>query len=896
MISHESSCNRTSSQVELTKSAEKNLRLESLLGELKSLFEALRNSQLGRFALFLDRLSGRNYLQDREALDSVKICTSEARPERTLPAGLDDLCIEQLESRNAQKFSDLQALYARVDTLFPAPPRVLVQWLELALSLFMFRSPVKAPLNALFRDVKDFQLASEAGFADGKNQMKGRMGMLLQVWSYFIRNPVASFRLLNWERLKRLIQVLAGAEALNSLSWIDQRFPVDTSASKRPQTFLVAEDEAPLVQLVFPCVDSPRVSIVIPVYNQYATTISCLQSVLANTADIDYEVIIADDCSSDSTITIGERAANVRVVRHKENQGFLGNCNTAVRQARGDFVLLLNNDTNPQQGWLTKLLETFDQHQGVGLVGPKLLFEDGVLQEAGGIIWRDGSGWNYGRGQSPDAPEFNYVRDVDYVSGACILLKKEVWQKIGGFDERFRPAYYEDTDLAFEIRRLGLRTVYQPASEVVHFEGVSHGNDINSGVKKQQRINQVVFRKKWSKALLADHNELGSGVFNARERHLGGKTILFIDHYVPFFDKDAGSRSTYLYVKTMLEMGYRVKFLGANFFPHKPYTEALQQLGVEVLYGERFARNWKLWLRENAKHIDVIYLHRPHITEDFITEIKSLEDCPELVYFGHDLHFLRTEREAGILQDASLKKSADDWKRRERRIFEQVDKVLYPSNVEVEAVRKLAPQTDVAQLPLYVLDEPASTEFRFQNRKDLLFVGGFTHTPNVDAVLWFAEQVLPNLLEVDPDIQLHVVGSNVPSSVHVLASKNIVVHGFVSDAELENLYRSIRVCVVPLRYGAGVKGKVLEALQSNVPLVTTPIGAEGIPEPASVMCVVEGAKEFSAQVLSLYQNERRCIEMLESRSEYIRRHFSKPIVKEAIEQYFGAAPISSDEV
>ncbi|KUJ84917.1 hypothetical protein AVO43_04575 [Microbulbifer sp. ZGT114] len=683
-----------------------------------------------------------------------------------------------------------------------------------------------------------------------------------------------------------MVQVLVGADSLNSLSWIDQRFPVDTSTSKKPETFSVTEDEAPSVQLTFPSVDSPRVSIVVPVYNQYATTISCLQAVLENTADVDYEVIIADDCSSDSTTRIADRVINARVVRHKKNQGFLGNCNAAVCQARGEFVLLLNNDTNPQQGWLTALLDTFDQHQRVGLVGPKLLFEDGLLQEAGGIIWRDGSGWNYGRGQSADAPEFNYVRDTDYISGACILFRKDVWDRIGGFDEQFRPAYYEDTDLAFEIRKLGLRTIYQPASEVVHFEGVSHGNDLNSGIKKQQRINQGVFRKKWRGELLTGNRDLGTDVFDARERYNSGTTVLFIDHYVPFYDKDAGSRSTFLYVKSMVDMGYRVKFLGANFFPHQPYTETLQQLGVEVLYGERFARNWKLWLDENGKSIDVIYLHRPHITEDFIDEIKSLENCPRLVYFGHDLHYLRTEREAAITDDNKLLKVAADWKKRETRIFDQVDIVLYPSDVEVKAVQEISPGTNVAQLPLYVLNAPDVDAFDFAARKDLLFVGGFTHTPNVDAVLWFAAEVMPQILFADPDIRLHVVGSNVPEAISNLASENIVVHGFVSDGELESLYRSVRVCVVPLRYGAGVKGKVLEAIESAVPLITTPIGAEGIPVPEQVMDIAEGAEEFASKLLGLYTDESRCVRQLAVRPGYVAKYFGAGVVRAAIEQHF----------
>ncbi|UHQ55866.1 glycosyltransferase [Microbulbifer sp. YPW16] len=876
-----------------------NIDLVARLKRLEKMFEELPTSQLGKLSLKADKLQGGKRLSPAGPVDptmlevdqedimlELEIEADELQVVELDEAPFDTEDMEALERRNEEVYLKLLEFNVRLKRLFGSNRAIFARATEAFLRLASLKSPRQGQLARLFRDYRDFKRHHPEDFARASAAGRGRFSLLLQVFRYFLRHPVSSLRLLSLARVKRLLQVLVGSQSLDSISWIDQRFPTESSVSRQPVIFPVDDVTAQSVELNFPEVKAPLVSIVIPVYNQYATTVSCLQAVLAHTDGVEYEVIVADDCSSDETRTLGDRIGNVRVVRHPENQGFLGNCNAAVRAARGDYVLLLNNDTNPQPGWLTALLGVFEQHKDAGLVGPKLLFEDGVLQEAGGIIWRDGSGWNYGRGQSPDAPEFNYVRDTDYISGACILFRKDVWDRIGGFDEQFRPAYYEDTDLAFEIRKLGLRTIYQPASEVVHFEGVSHGNDLNSGIKKQQRINQGVFRKKWRGELLAENRDLGTDVFDARERHNSGTTVLFIDHYVPFYDKDAGSRSTFLYVKSMVEMGYRVKFLGANFFPHQPYTETLQQLGVEVLYGERFARNWKLWLEENAKSIDVIYLHRPHITEDFIDEIKSLKDCPRLVYFGHDLHYLRTEREAAVTDDSKLLKVADDWKKRETRIFDQVDTVLYPSDVEVNAVQEISPGTNVAQLPLYVLDAPDVDSFDFAARKDLLFVGGFTHTPNVDAVLWFAGEVMPRILASDPDVRLHVVGSNVPEAISNLASENIVVHGFVSDGELESLYRSVRVCVVPLRYGAGVKGKVLEAIQSAVPLITTPIGAEGIPVPEQVMDIAEGAEEFANRLLGLYTDESRCLRQLAARPAYVADHFSSGVVRAAIEQHF----------
>ena len=914
--SSDSLCN-----VDLDLELENNSYLKNEIERFSNAMAEVRQSKVGRLALVLERLQNRVspfgrrfYLSeainiaplplDERVVFAKKISLAgivhgndgylSSEYARLLgdshvscDADVDEDNLRELEDTNAELYQQLLKSQAAVEESLGGLKGLCLRLIEAVWDTFQFGKSRVNYLRSLWADFKVFRQSHADDLAGFSSNRFNRLRYFTQVLRYALAHPYASLRTFSWQRLLRLARVLLGLEQLNGAAWIEQRFPLGSSMGAKPIIFPVDEKNCESFELTFPKCEKPLVSIIIPVYNQYATTFSCLQSVLAHTNEVEYEVIIADDRSSDITETISERVKHIRVARNEVNLGFLKNCNNAAKFAKGKFIVLLNNDTNPQPGWLQSLLDVFSEQKNVGLVGPKLLFEDGVLQEAGGIIWRDGSGWNFGRGQSPDAPEFNYVKDVDYVSGACVMIEKALWNELEGFDERFCPAYYEDTDLAFQIRARGLRTIFQPASSVVHFEGVSHGSDINSGIKKQQRVNQAVFRKKWKTELDSKHYGVGVDVFDARERENRLRTILFIDHYVPFYDKDAGSKSTFLYVKTMLEMGYRVKFLGANFFPHQPYTNTLQQLGVEVLYGEAYAKNWKQWLENNVGHIDVIYLHRPHITEDFIDDILTLKGCPELVYFGHDLHYLRTAREADITGETKLLKVAEEWKERECAIFDKVDTVLYPSDLEVKAVKSLKPEVKVDQLPLYVLSE-TNTSFVHAERKDLLFVGGFVHSPNVDAVKWLVQDILPSILSICPDLQLHIVGSNVPEQVEALAGEHVVVHGFLSDEALEELYKSIRVCVVPLRFGAGVKGKVLEALQAGVPLVTTPIGAEGIPEAERVMAIAESAAEFSENVATLYRNPESCEEMLRGRSQFISEYFSLKVVKSTIEKHFGA--------
>ena len=691
---------------------------------------------------------------------------------------------------------------------------------------------------------------------------------ILTMLRYTLAHPISSLRSMSPARFRRVLSVIRSTDAQDLETWVDARFP---DAAATAATRAIAElppipaDEV----LPFPESDQPKVSIVIPVYNEWVITHRCLWSILQYTEG-EYEIIIADDCSTDETANIANYVTGVTVVRQEENQRFLKNCNRAAEKARGDFLLLLNNDTTVTEGWLAPLLKLFDNSH-VGIVGPKLLFPDGKLQEAGGIIWDDASGWNYGRADDPSRPQYNYVRETDYVSGAALMIRRSLWQELGGFDEAFVPAYYEDTDLCFSARAAGFKVVYQPSSTVVHYEGMTNGTDLSGGQKQYQVVNQHRFFEKWQNELARFHYPNAEQVSRARDRSRDKRSVLIIDHYVPHYDKDAGSRSTWMYIELMLDMGWRVQLIGANFFPHQPYTEKLQQMGVEVLVGEHMARNLDRWLADNLTDIDQIFLHRPHIAEQFLPHLKKVKSCPSITFIGHDLHFLRTQREFDITGEEKLQKEADTWRQRELAVIEAVDHTFYFSDVEVDEITTLSPQTDVRTLPLYVL-EPVELARTVTKTPELLFVAGFNHPPNIDAAVWFVETVLPSLRDSIPGLRLHIAGSNPSQVVLDLASDDVIVHGYVSDEELIALYGRAACAVVPLRFGAGVKGKVLEAIRYGVPLVTTSIGAEGIPDALEVMRVADDPQGFAQAVLDELQHSPKSHD---NRESWLERHFGK---------------------
>ena len=577
------------------------------------------------------------------------------------------------------------------------------------------------------------------------------------------------------------------------------------------------------------------------------------------------------------------------ICRNETNQGFLRNCNNAAKKARGKYIMFLNNDTQVTPGWLSSLVDLIGSDPSIGMVGSKLVYPDGRLQEAGGIIWSDGSGWNYGRLDDPDKAEYNYVKDVDYISGAAILLSRKLWNQIGGFDDRFAPAYCEDSDLAFEVRKAGLRVVYQPLSKVIHFEGVSNGTDVNgTGLKRYQVENSRKLREKWAEEFKKQCVNTGNpNPFRARERSQGKPVILVVDHYVPTFDKDAGSKTTYQYLKMFLKKGYVVKFLGDNFLHEEPYSTVLQQMGVEILYGPEYQAGIWDWIMKNKDEIDFAYLNRPHIAVKYVDFLKQNTDI-KIIYYGHDLHFLREYREYELTGDIQKKRDSDYWKSIEFSLMEKAAAAYYPSYVEEEAIHAVKPELPVKAITAYVYETfLENIDMDFAKREGLLFVGGFAHPPNADAVLWFAKEVFP-LIREKLDVTFYVVGSKVTEEIRALEQpgSGIVVKGFVSEEELAALYAGSRLVVVPLRYGAGVKGKVVEAVYNGSVIVTTSIGAEGIPEAGDIMRIADEPEDFAGAVVSLYNDPDTCAAMCRKTQAYIREHFSVDAAWKVIEEDF----------
>ena len=635
---------------------------------------------------------------------------------------------------------------------------------------------------------------------------------------------------------------------------------------------------APVIETIDPAAldipysDEPAVSVIIPTYGQLEHTLRCLASIAANPPGLPIEVILIDDAWPGEDAEALSLVRGVRLLRNETNLGFLRSCNRAAAIAKGGYLYLLNNDTQVLNGWLEPMVSLFRKWPGTGAVGAKLLYPDGRLQEAGGIVWQDASGWNFGRLEDPGKPEYNYVREVDYCSAAALMVQRAVFLDLGGFDERYAPAYYEDTDLCFRLRRIGLKTLYQPAARIVHHEGVSHGRDTAVGIKSYQVANRSTFIDVWAEVLVKQHYRNGDHVFRARERAMHRKVVLVVDHYVPTPDRDAGSRAMMACLHVLLHAGFLVKFWPHNLSYSPTYTEGLQALGIEVFHGPEQAP-FDSWIRSAGREFDLILLSRPDVAEDVMPSIRRHCRAP-VVYYGHDLHFRRMRQQAEVTGDDRLLHLAKHMRERENAIWRQADLSLYLSEEEAQIASALQPDAKIGSIVPYCFDRFGEGRVAPACR-EIIFVGGFGHPPNEDAAVWFVKEILPLIRAEVPEAHLSIIGSNPTERVRALQGEGIAWFANVTDVELQAAYDRARVAVVPLRCGAGVKLKVVEALRTGVPLVTTPVGAQGLPGLFQVAAVEDDAGLFAAAVVGLLRDDARWEKASSRQVEFARERFSR---------------------
>jgi GT2 family glycosyltransferase len=616
-----------------------------------------------------------------------------------------------------------------------------------------------------------------------------------------------------------------------------------------------------------------KTSIVIPVFNKAEFTFQCLRSLIREIDFDDTEVIVVNNASTDETRELLSHLTGfVRVIHNETNRGFVDACNQGAARARGRFLVFLNNDTFVLPGWLDALVETIEANERVGAVGSMFLYPDGRIQEAGAILWSNGEAFHYGCGRSPEDRRFAFAREVDYCSGASLLVRKDLFDRLGGFDRRYAPAYYEDGDLCMGVRSLGFEVVYQPASRLVHYEGATAGTDTRSGFKRFQVVNREKFYGKWRDTLARGHRRQNPREAERAANRKWDTQVVVFDDRMPTPDRDAGSARMLSILRALAEWSHPVFVItGKRVWPE--YEKLLWKEGVETAGVLDFKR-----LMRTRKFRGAV-VSRPEVAAAFVGPIRRASPDTKIVFDMVDAHFIRLAREAEVTGDAETARKAERYRKTETRVARSSDLIWCCSSADKEEMWREAPGVPSFVIPTIHGARPRGPAF--EEREHLLFVGNFLHRPNVDGVRFFVNEVLPAVRESLAGVELMIVGDNAPSEFAGREREGVRLLGYVPD--IEPLFARARVFVAPVRFGAGVKGKIGEALAHSIPLVTTNVGAEGMFLRDGEEALIAGtAQDFAAAVVRLYTDARLWQHVSANAHAHVERNFSPRVVGEII--------------
>lgn len=614
-----------------------------------------------------------------------------------------------------------------------------------------------------------------------------------------------------------------------------------------------------MASIRFAAVEERLVSVVMVTHGNWPLVRHSLEA-LRDRTDPVYEVIVVDSASPDDTpqrLTGEVEGANV--VLSKENLGFGGGSNLGAQKARGKYVCFLNSDAMVEPGWLDPLLEVLEEDPTAGAAVPMLLNLDGSIQEAGSVI--DSVGWPlaFGSGESPDTLEHRFRREVDYGSAACVLVRRENFEAVGGFDPAYGIGYFEDVDLCFKLKERGLRTIYEPRSRVVH---ELHGSGTSAQAQQRMIANRALFYRRWNERLarrpsLVELPTNRDRLAAARDVEVVDR-ILVLDDRVPFYDRGSGDprMAKLLYELVDLWPEARVTLAAADGREVERYAEPLLASGIEVVAPPI---DWRRWFESRMFHYSVAIISRGSNVSRFAGYLRQTQPQALRVFDTEALTFRRLERMVGILEDsadvARVSAEANAVRHVELGALRDSSVVFAVSEEEKEFIGEVAHGVPTFVLPHWI--EPVRRPSGFQERKDLLFFGGFlagAGSPNEDALLHLVADVMPILWERAPELTLHVVGADPTPAVEALHGERVNVVGYVEDPA-EWLSRT-RVHVSPMRFGSGIKLKLLDTIAAGQPFVTTAVGAEGLPLGSLASSLVaEDAGAVAELVLALYTDE-----------------------------------------
>lgn len=625
----------------------------------------------------------------------------------------------------------------------------------------------------------------------------------------------------------------------------------------------------------FPIFENPIVSIVIVNYNQPAFLLECLSSILLN-VESPIEVIILDNNSNAVTRELLDRIQNARIILEEKNLDFILGNNKAASFSKAKYLYFLNNDTFVSKKAIENLLKVFSNDRKAGIVGSKLIRTNGNLQEAGCMVWADGTVEAYGKNsQTPFNCSFNFLREVDFCSGASIMIEKELFEKLNGFSTIYQPAYYEDADLCIRCKNIGAKVFFQPASLIIHKE---NGN-ITGRAKSLNEKNHPIFyneHKNYLRTIITPNL-----IFHQRGVRKT-KRVLFIDDELPDVLNGAGQPRTKAFLDFLILEDFQVTFFPIyNNIASLENLDFYQQKGVEVF--DRSDNPGK-FLYERKGLYDYVVVSRPHNALKVYKTLCWLFPNANFIYDAEALFFSREIEKADFENkplDDSEKKTL---KANEINLVRKFNKIIMVSEKEKNQILPELPDKEI-----HVWELPYKTRWEtpsFISRNHLLYMGGLTsqNQPNVDGILFFANRIFPKIRGTIPDLKLNLIGKLKSDQVKLLINENIQSFGSIKN--IEPFFNSAKIFICPQPYGAGISLKLLEAMSYGLPCVASEVATRGLPSGENGVITVSSEKAYIDAIINLYQNEELWEKLKTKNLEYMDRNFSHSILHDKFRAIF----------
>lgn len=659
-------------------------------------------------------------------------------------------------------------------------------------------------------------------------------------------------------------------------------------------------------------------SIIMPFHNQGYMTCQSLYELAQDSQHFRAEFILVSDASNrrdlekvNGCITRMSKKFSIEydILENELSIGYGPSCNVGAKRAKGMMLLFANNDMFVGNGAVHALVHTLLEYPEAGIVGPLFLGDDMIIQELGGVIYQDASAANAYRHHDGIPKPLFMTHEVDYVSAACLLIRKIDFDALGGFDKAYGRGYYEDTDLAMAIRKLGKKVILQPFASVFHQEGGTFGNDTT---EKQMLMtkNRMVFFSKWYRELKV-FSRPDSLPMKSRERYMVNQ-VLWADQYFITPSHDSGSQRTHQILKYLRAIGFQVSFLPMTTVAAEEIMPSIARMrfdGIRILTDKKTA-----FCDEQTDEciFSIIFISRPFTFRDIRNDLD--ECCINIprVYDTVDLHFLREARQFVETQKIDKRFSTDKlvdllacgknksrievesivsmiscldnhgWPNTTAAVINKVrwlhslmvqelngirdsDITLVVSEEEKNVLTKMGIQASKLKILSNIYPD-VDFDNAFQNvlpgdqprKNDAIFVGNFQHIPNIGAVKSLIN-ITHVVSQIYPDFKMHIVGSHaLPDhlSNRIKSIKNIIFHGWLSDKDLGKLYEEVICSFVPLATGAGVKGKVASSYLHGVPVVGSGIATEGMGlQEGHDFLLAENAEEYLKAYSFLRSNQ-----------------------------------------